>query len=76
MAGLARRLDRLQELSKNLEGKKGKLVPVECDVCNEDSIRKAFDWVKNNIGPVHILVNNAGTFRAGPLMGRCMIHFT
>lgn len=31
-----------------------------CDVRNEDSVKRAFDWVENNLGGVHIMVNNAG----------------
>ncbi|KAJ8943899.1 hypothetical protein NQ318_019507 [Aromia moschata] len=30
------------------------------DVSKEDDIVRAFAWIKDNLGPVHILVNNAG----------------
>ncbi|KAJ8949210.1 hypothetical protein NQ318_021703 [Aromia moschata] len=40
--------------------KKGKFYPVTTDVSKEEDILRAFAWVKENLGPVHILVNNAG----------------
>ncbi|XP_024942730.1 farnesol dehydrogenase-like isoform X2 [Cephus cinctus] len=63
VVGLARRSERLEELSKNLEvqkSSKGKLYPLRCDVRQEEDILKAFDWVEKNLGGVDILVNNAG----------------
>lgn len=60
MVGIARRAERIEELSKKLEDRKGKLYAVKADMTNEEDILKAFEWTKNNLGPVHILVNNAG----------------
>jgi len=60
VVGLARRSERVEELSKKLAGKKGKLHALKVDVTKEEEILKAFKWVTNNLGPVHILVNNAG----------------
>lgn len=57
---MARRLDKLQALSKELESKPGRLYPVKCDVRNEDEVVSAFAWIAANLGPVNILVNNAG----------------
>ncbi|KAF2886866.1 hypothetical protein ILUMI_19307 [Ignelater luminosus] len=63
VVGLARRKERLEELSKHLEGKKGKFYAYSADISKEEDILKAFQWVKDNLGPVHILVNNAGVTR-------------
>ncbi|XP_023310389.1 farnesol dehydrogenase isoform X2 [Anoplophora glabripennis] len=60
VAALARREDRLAELAKKLSGEKGKLSPIKTDVSNEEEILKAFKWIKENLGPIHILINNAG----------------
>ncbi|XP_065222292.1 farnesol dehydrogenase-like [Planococcus citri] len=63
VAGLARRMNKLQELAnevKDSEQYKGKFHPVKCDITNEDDIKLALKWVFENLGPVHILVNNAG----------------
>jgi NAD(P)-dependent dehydrogenase (short-subunit alcohol dehydrogenase family) len=48
-----------QELSKTLKSEKGKLYAVKCDVSNESDVQAAFKWVKDNLGGVDILVNNA-----------------
>ncbi|XP_018572842.1 farnesol dehydrogenase [Anoplophora glabripennis] len=60
VVGLARRLDRMEALAKKLSGKKGKLYPLKTDISKEEDILNAFKWVKENLGPVHILINNAG----------------
>lgn len=60
VAALARREDRLVELAEKLSGQKGKLFPVKTDISNEEEILRAFKWIKENLGPIHILINNAG----------------
>ncbi|KAJ8971428.1 hypothetical protein NQ317_018163 [Molorchus minor] len=65
VVALARRKERLDELAKKLANKKGKLYPVKTDISKEEDIINAFKWVKENLGPVHILVNNAGIFKMG-----------
>ncbi|GFG29134.1 hypothetical protein Cfor_12659, partial [Coptotermes formosanus] len=49
----------LQELSKSLQSATGKLYAVKCDVSNEAEVLAAFKWVKDNLGGVDILINNA-----------------
>lgn len=60
MVGLARRIEAIQERSKALSNKKGKLHAFKTDLAQEEDIIAAFKWVSDNLGPVHILVNNAG----------------
>jgi NADP+-dependent farnesol dehydrogenase len=60
VVGLARRVERVEELAKKLQGKKGKLHAVKADISKEEDILNAFKWTSDNVGPVHILVNNAG----------------
>ncbi|KAJ8916038.1 hypothetical protein NQ315_010906 [Exocentrus adspersus] len=57
---LARRKDRLEDLAVKLCDKKGSLVPLQVDICNEEEILTAFAWIKENLGPINILVNSAG----------------
>ncbi|KAJ8943906.1 hypothetical protein NQ318_019514 [Aromia moschata] len=68
VAGLARRKDRLEDLAKKLTGKKGKLYSVVTDISKEEDVLKAFAWIKENLGPVHILINNAGVVKSGGLL--------
>ncbi|KAL2742996.1 farnesol dehydrogenase-like [Vespula maculifrons] len=59
--GFARRKSKMQSEMQNVKGKsKGKFYACECDITKTESIEQAFQWVKNNFGTVHILVNNAG----------------
>jgi len=62
VVGLARRVERVQELAKKLKGEKGELHAVKADITKEEDVIKAFKWIKDNLGSVHILVNNAGYF--------------
>ncbi|KAF2902134.1 hypothetical protein ILUMI_04042 [Ignelater luminosus] len=68
VVGLARRKERIEELSKQLEGKRGKLYAYRTDVTKEEDILKAFRWTKDNVGPINILVNNAGIARVTSLI--------
>ncbi|XP_069683505.1 farnesol dehydrogenase-like isoform X1 [Periplaneta americana] len=72
VVGLARRVERVQELTKSLNSAPGKLYPIKCDVTKEEEVKEAFKWVKANLGGTDILVNNAGvasvnTLRDGPV---------
>nr|CAI5855749.1 unnamed protein product [Callosobruchus analis] len=60
VVGVARRKERLDELAKRTSGKKGKFYPMQGDVSKEEDILKVFTWTRENLGPLHVLVNNAG----------------
>ncbi|CAH1119604.1 unnamed protein product [Phaedon cochleariae] len=60
VVGLARRSEEIEKLAKTLSGKKGKLYAVKADLSKEEDIKNAFKWASKNVGPVQILVNNAG----------------
>lgn len=68
VVGLARRKEKIEQLAKKLEGKRGTLYALKADISKEEDILEAFKWVKENLGPVHILVNNAGIARASNLI--------
>lgn len=68
MVGLARRKDLLDQLAQELISAKGKFHPVQVDMTKEEDILRGFQWTKENVGPVHILVNNAGLATTGTLL--------
>src|SRR5262245_7342461 len=56
----ARRADRLASLQAELEAVGVKAVAVELDVQSSDSITAAFAAVEKALGPIDIVINNAG----------------
>lgn len=69
VVGFARREDKLQALENNLKGKKGTFYYVKVDLCSEENILEAFNWVKRTLKSVDVLVNNAGVWKATDLLG-------
>lgn len=64
----------LQEFSAELSTAPGKLHPLKCDVTKENDVISSFAWVKENLGGVDILINNAGVFNEILLHGMCHIY--
>jgi 3-oxoacyl-[acyl-carrier protein] reductase len=60
VALLARRADRLAELAREIETRGGQCLPISCDVTKQDSIAKAIAAAEAQLGPLSVLVNNAG----------------
>ena len=56
----ARRTDRLTALQAELQAAGSKVTAVELDVQSSESIGAAFDAVEKALGPIDIVVNNAG----------------
>lgn len=63
----ARRTDRLAELAREIEEHGGACLPVACDVTDQKSIVSAIGTVEDRLGPLSILVNNAGVVVSKPL---------
>lgn len=68
MAGLARRAEKVEALAKKLGSEKGKLHAFKCDMRNKDDIEATFKKIITHLGPIHILVNNAGLSLRGSLI--------
>ncbi|XP_066590089.1 farnesol dehydrogenase-like [Prorops nasuta] len=66
VVGLARRIDKMQQIAAQLP--EGRLIPISCDVCNEEDIVKAFQFVEKELGGLQVLVNNAGVILNEPLL--------
>lgn len=63
VVGLARREEKIVEFAKELGETPGKIYARKCDVGDLQSIKEAFKWIEEEIGGIHILVNNAGVIR-------------
>ena len=58
---LARRIERLEESKKELEGLGVKVVPIKCDVTSTEDIQNAGKIAEKEFGKVDILINCAGS---------------
>uniref|UniRef100_T1I1E2 Dehydrogenase n=2 Tax=Rhodnius prolixus TaxID=13249 RepID=T1I1E2_RHOPR len=67
VVGVARRLEKLKELEKELKDCKGLLKGIKCDITSENEIKNVFAWIEQNWGEVNVLVNNAAALTLQPL---------
>jgi NAD(P)-dependent dehydrogenase (short-subunit alcohol dehydrogenase family) len=63
----ARRADRLAALARKIEAEGGECLPLACDVTRQDSVVAAIAAAEGQLGPLSILVNNAGVVVSKPL---------
>ncbi|HTV87778.1 MAG TPA: glucose 1-dehydrogenase [Stellaceae bacterium] len=63
----ARRADRLAELAEAIAERGGTALPLACDVTKQESIKAALATAEERLGPLAILVNNAGVVVSKPL---------
>lgn len=57
-----RRTEMLETLQQEIEAKGGRALPIHLDVTDLDSIKNAIDKTEQELGPVNVLVNNAGAY--------------
>jgi clavulanate-9-aldehyde reducatase len=69
VALLARRHDRLVELSGRIEAAGGTALPLEIDISDHGKVEAAFGQIAGQLGGAHILVNNAGVMLLGMVEG-------
>jgi NAD(P)-dependent dehydrogenase (short-subunit alcohol dehydrogenase family) len=67
VAAVARREDRLLDLARDVKAGGGECLPLACDVTRQDSIAVAIAAAEERLGPLSILVNNAGVVVSKPL---------
>ena len=60
VAVAARRVDRLSTLAREIEAAAGRALPVGLDVTDPESVRACVAAAENELGPIAVLVNNAG----------------
>lgn len=58
---IARRIERLEELKKELEKNNIKCLAIKCDVTSTQDVNRAAELVENEFGKVDILINCAGS---------------
>jgi len=63
----ARRVDRLAELAREIAAEGGQSLPIACDVTRPEDVAAAVATAENELGPLSILVNNAGVVVSKPL---------
>ncbi len=64
VALLARRPDAVEEVTRDITAGGGTAVSVVCDVASPDDLARAADHVARHLGPVDLLVNNAGVMHS------------
>ncbi len=64
----ARRADRLAEATREIEAAGGRCLPIALDVTRSDSVAAAVAAAESELGPLTILVNNAGVTVAKPVL--------
>ncbi len=64
----ARRADRLAEAAREIEAAGGRCLPIALDVTRSESVAAAVAAAESELGPLTILVNNAGVTVAKPVL--------
>jgi NADP-dependent 3-hydroxy acid dehydrogenase YdfG len=65
----ARRIERLEALTKRITESGGEALALECNVADEAQVNRAAQAVQEKWGRLDILVNNAGISVLGPILG-------
>ena len=64
----ARRTDRLAEAAREIEADGGRCLPIALDVTRSDSVAAAVGEAEDALGPLTLLVNNAGVVVSKPVL--------
>ncbi|GJQ80409.1 hypothetical protein Trydic_g12268 [Trypoxylus dichotomus] len=67
VVGFARRKERIEQLSTELKDERGTLYAVRVDLTKEQDILDGINWTTDNVGPVSVLINNAGIVQSTSL---------
>src|SRR5687767_3797258 len=63
----ARRLDRLEEIQREIEAEGGRAAAVRVDVTDSTSIKEAVAAAEAALGPIDVLINNSGVVARKPI---------
>jgi NAD(P)-dependent dehydrogenase (short-subunit alcohol dehydrogenase family) len=75
IAACGRRIERLQALKAEIESVGGKCATIAFDVTDDGRIATAFDEAEAALGPIDILINNAGMNLPGLVLERSIEEF-
>lgn len=62
-----RRLDRLEEVAREIDALGGKGLAVACDVADEEQVKQAVEQVAQSLGGIDVAIANAGFSVSGPV---------
>ncbi|ADL53967.1 SDR family NAD(P)-dependent oxidoreductase [Clostridium cellulovorans] len=65
VALLARRVEKIEEIAKEVESLGVKAIAIKCDVAKEEEVKVAIETIVNEFGRIDILLNNAGVTAHG-----------
>ena len=65
---LGRRPDPLQRVATEISSMEGEALPVPCDITDDRQVTSAVAMVRAALGPIEILVNNAGRAHSAPIV--------
>lgn len=68
VVGLARRVNKIEEIISEQGDTVGKAYAYKCDVSDPKSVDEAFKWIEKKFGVINILVNNAGIGRSANIL--------
>ena len=63
VALVARRMDRIETLAAEIDAEGGRAIAIECDVRDRDAVHRAVERCNSELGPVGLLIANAGVSR-------------
>jgi len=63
----ARRVDRIQSITKEINGNGGKALAITTDVTKYDEVKSLVDTAVNEYGRIDVIINNAGLMPHSPL---------
>lgn len=64
----ARRIDALGEVARQIEAFDGRAIPIALDVTDIASVRACVETAETELGPISILINNAGIAQTKPAL--------
>jgi NAD(P)-dependent dehydrogenase (short-subunit alcohol dehydrogenase family) len=57
----------LQQASADLESKGGRYLALPCDITDEQQVKQLIQKIRDEVGSIDILINNAGIISVGPV---------